>query len=93
MASAGLGPPGTEVKVDQPWGHILEHDNIKPVQIDNAPVLGPAGRVHCSISDWSKFIGETLRAAQGHPTLVSLETFKELINGPGTLPELATSCA
>ena len=40
--------------------------------------MGPAGGVHCSISDWAKFIAETLRSAQGHPTLVSAETFKRL---------------
>jgi len=78
MDSAGFGPPGTLGKVDQPWGHTLEDRKLKPGQFDNAPVLGPAGTVHCSISDWSKFIAETLHAAQGHATLVSAETFKEL---------------
>ena len=79
MESAGFGAPGTPGKLDQPWGHILENGKLKPVQIDNRPVLGPAGTVHCSILDWSKFISETLRAVQGHPTLVSAETFRELI--------------
>jgi CubicO group peptidase (beta-lactamase class C family) len=79
MASAGFGPPGTPGKVDQPWGHILDKGNLKPDQVDNAPVLGPAGTVHCSISDWARFIAEILHAAQGHPMLVSAETFKELI--------------
>jgi CubicO group peptidase (beta-lactamase class C family) len=78
MASAGFGPPGTPGKVDQPWGHFLEEGKLKTEQSDNDPVLGPAGTVHCSIGDWSKFIVETLHAAQGHPTLVSAETFKEL---------------
>jgi CubicO group peptidase (beta-lactamase class C family) len=78
MDSAGFGPPGTRGKVDQPWGHILENGKIKALQIDNRPVLGPAGTVHCSIIDWSKFIAEVLRAAQGQPTLVSVQTFKEL---------------
>jgi CubicO group peptidase (beta-lactamase class C family) len=78
MDSAGFGPPGTRGKVDQPWGHSLVNGKLKPSQSDNAPVLGPAGTVHCSISDWSRFIAETLHAAQGHPTLVSATTFKEL---------------
>jgi CubicO group peptidase (beta-lactamase class C family) len=78
MTSAGFGPPGTPGKLDQPWGHILENGKVKPVQIDNPSVLGPAGRVHCSVADWSKFIVETLRAAQGRPTLISAATFKEL---------------
>jgi CubicO group peptidase (beta-lactamase class C family) len=79
MASAGFGPPGAPGRVDQPWGHVLKNGRLTPVQVDNAPVLGPAGRVHCSITDWAKFIAETLRAAQGHPTLVSAETFARLI--------------
>jgi CubicO group peptidase (beta-lactamase class C family) len=78
MDTAGFGPPGTHGKVDQPWGHVLRDGRFKPMQTDNAPVMGPAGTVHCSMGDWAKFIGETLRAAQGHPTLVSAKTFKEL---------------
>jgi CubicO group peptidase (beta-lactamase class C family) len=82
MTSAGFGVPGTRGTVDQPWGHVLENGELKPVQTDNAPVLGPAGRVHCSISDWAKFIAEILHAAQGHPTLISPATFKTLTNPP-----------
>jgi len=29
---------------------------------DNPPVLGPAGRVHCTLADWSKFIAHLLRS-------------------------------
>jgi CubicO group peptidase (beta-lactamase class C family) len=78
MASAGFGPPGTPGQVDEPWGHVLEDGQLKPEQFDNAPVLGPAGTVHCSIGDWSRFIAETLHGTRGHPTLLSPETFKEL---------------
>jgi len=78
MTSAGFGAPGPPGQVNQPWGHVDDNGKLKPVQIDNAPVLGPAGTVHCSIGDWAKFIAETLRGAQGHPTLVSTETFKQL---------------
>ncbi len=78
MTSAGFGAPGTPGQVDQPWGHLDENGKLKPTKIDNAPVLGPAGTVHCSIGDWSRFVAEDLRAAQGQPTLVSPETFKQL---------------
>ena len=30
--------------------------DYQPVQIDNPPPLGPAGRVHMSLPDWSKFV-------------------------------------
>jgi CubicO group peptidase (beta-lactamase class C family) len=79
MDTAGFGPPGTAGKIDQPWGHILADDKLKAVHYDNLPVMAPAGEVHCSITDWSKFIAEILRSAQGHPTLVKADTFKELI--------------
>jgi CubicO group peptidase (beta-lactamase class C family) len=79
MASAGFGPPGTAGKVDEPWGHIIRNGKIQPTHGDNAPVLGPAGRVHCTISHWSKFIAEILHAAQGNPSLVSAETFRQMI--------------
>jgi len=78
MDSAGFGSPGTPGKVDQPWGHILENGNLQAEQFDNPTALGPAGTVHCSISDWAKFVVETMHGAQGHPTLVSAETFKQL---------------
>ena len=78
MASAGFGAPGTPGQVDEPWGHYLRFGKLVPEQFDNRPVLGPAGTVHCSVGDWAKFVAETLHAAQGHPTLVSAETFKEL---------------
>ncbi len=78
MTSAGFGAPGTPGHVDQPWGHILENGELKPEQFDNEPVLGPAGTVHCSISDWAKFVAETLHGLRGQSTLLAAETFKEL---------------
>jgi len=78
MQSAGFGAPGTPGQVDQPWGHTLRDGKLVAEQFDNLPALGPAGTVHCSISDWAKFVAEAMRGAQGHPTLVSAGTFKEL---------------
>lgn len=31
---------------------------------DNPPVIGPAGRVHCTLADWSKYIAHVLRSQQ-----------------------------
>jgi CubicO group peptidase (beta-lactamase class C family) len=78
MDTAGFGPPGTPGQLDQPWGHILRNGKLIALQKDNLPVMAPAGEVHCSITDWSKFIAEILRSAQGHPTLVRPQTFKEI---------------
>ena len=64
MDSAGFGSPGHPGLVDQPWGHRLSGKENKPTQHDNAPALGPAGTVHCTIPDWGKFAGLHLRGAK-----------------------------
>ena len=56
MKSAGFGPPGSERKADQPWGHVRSGNQWTPKHFDNAEALGPAGRVHCSVEDWAKFV-------------------------------------
>jgi CubicO group peptidase (beta-lactamase class C family) len=55
MTSAGFGSPGRSDAVTEPWGHHLDGKDIRPTQQDNAPSLGPAGTVHCSVPDWAKF--------------------------------------
>lgn len=55
MESAGFGPPAGNRKIDQPWGHHEKSGKHFPANIDNPPVLGPAGRVHCSLADWARF--------------------------------------
>jgi len=56
MASLGFGPPSVDGAVDQPWGHSLRDGEARPSQRDNAEALGPAGRVHLSMADWSRFV-------------------------------------
>ena len=83
MTSAGFGPPGTEGEVDQPWGHFGPAVMAKAVQGDNRPPLGPAGRVHCSIRDWAKFVSLHLRGARGEETTyLTAETFARLHRPP-----------
>lgn len=71
MSSAAFGGLGTPGQIDQPWGH----KNGYPAKengpdVDNPPVLGPAGRVHCTIQDWAKFIQDQLRGTRGDPALL-----------------------
>jgi CubicO group peptidase (beta-lactamase class C family) len=84
MASAGFGGIGTPGLVDQPWGH---GDTGQPVpgngpEMDNPPVLGPAGRVHCTIQDWALYIADLLRGLRGEPALLAAQTCRVLVTPP-----------
>ena len=85
MASAGFGAPGTPGKVDQPWGHVVKPDGPEGRQADNAPGAGPAGRVHCTMTDWAKFVNLHLHAARGDARMLKAETSTHLHTpSPGT---------
>ncbi len=80
MKSAGFGGTGTPGKLDQPWGHA---DDGRPADrngpsADNHPVLGPAGRVHCTMRDWANFAVDQLRGSMGEPALLADSTYKIL---------------
>jgi CubicO group peptidase (beta-lactamase class C family) len=84
MRSAGFGGMGTPGEIDQPWGHGADG---KPVPgngpaVDNPPVLGPAGTVHCTLADWAKFIADHLRGGRGEKALLKPETYKRLDTPP-----------
>ena len=55
MQTAGFGPPSSAGSLAQPWGHRRVDEVLRAVQFDNAPALGPAGTVHCSLADWVRF--------------------------------------
>jgi CubicO group peptidase (beta-lactamase class C family) len=82
MASAGFGSPGWPGDVDQPWGHHSSGGEVQPTQQDNAPALGPAGTVHCSIPDWAKFAALHLAGARGTARLLKPSTFRALQTPP-----------
>jgi CubicO group peptidase (beta-lactamase class C family) len=82
MSSADFGPPGRPGAVDQPWGHQAAGGQVRPVQRDNAPSMGPAGTVHCSIPDWARFAALHMAAARGRPRLLKSSTFRALHTPP-----------
>jgi CubicO group peptidase (beta-lactamase class C family) len=88
MTTAGFGPPGTPGKVDQPWGHVIKNGTIEPLQFDNAPLMDPAGRVHCSISDWGKFVSLYLDLEHRTPAILTAKTIRELTT-PGPVGSYA----
>ena len=76
MDSAGFGPPGSGRVLDQPRGHWP--DGRSSGVHDNPPFIGPAGTVHASLSDWSKFVAVHLAGAQGRGGILESETFAAL---------------
>jgi CubicO group peptidase (beta-lactamase class C family) len=82
MSSAGFGPPGTKGKTDQPWGHAVVSGEPQPSQTDNAPVLGPAGTVHCSLPDYAKFIALHLQGETSNVGRLKPETMRHLHTPP-----------
>ena len=84
MTSAGVGGFGTPGQLDQPWGHLR---GGKPAQgngpaMDNPAVIGPAGRVHCTLQDWAKFIADQLRGTRGERALLKKSTYEFLQTPP-----------
>jgi CubicO group peptidase (beta-lactamase class C family) len=84
MKNAGFGGMGTPGEIDQPWGH---GPTGKPVSgngpaVDNLPVLGPAGTVHCTLADWAKFVTDHLRGGRGDKALLKPETCRRLDTPP-----------
>jgi CubicO group peptidase (beta-lactamase class C family) len=84
MTSVGFGGTGTPGQLDQPWGHAADGQPVagNGPAMDNPPVLSPAGRVHCTIQDWAKFIADQLRGARGEPALLKAESYKKLQTPP-----------
>lgn len=81
MKSAGFGAPGRLGEIKQPWGHIKKLGCWSPIQSDNAEALGPAGRVHCSLQDWAKFIA--LQLPEKTPDILNRKKLDQLIQPTG----------
>ena len=86
MKSAGFGAMGTTDHIDAPWQHRKRGDQIIPVNpgpvSDNPPFITPAGRVHCSIGDWARYIQCILAATRGEPGLLPPDQVRQLKEPP-----------
>ncbi|MCL2105106.1 MAG: beta-lactamase family protein [Kiritimatiellaeota bacterium] len=80
-----------EQKLNMTWEDAMRRHLFTPLKMkhagfgelyvgdsDNPPVLGPAGRVHCTLEDWAFFIADQIRGAQGMKGLLKPETYREL---------------
>lgn len=76
MTSCGFGPAGNTALAtpDQPRPHVLQNGVFTPVPytsaLDNPQSFGPAGTVHCSLSDWSQFLQAHLNGFQNRNTSI-----------------------
>jgi CubicO group peptidase (beta-lactamase class C family) len=86
MHSAGFGPPATPGEEDQPWGHVWEAGEARPVppgpRADNPPAIGPAGTVHCSILDLARYAAFHLSGRAEDRELVSRALLRKLHTPP-----------
>ena len=59
ITSAGYGAMNTQGLIDEPWQHTMQNGKHVPIGAgpgsDNPPAITPAGRIHLSLADWSRF--------------------------------------
>lgn len=86
MKTAGFGPMGEPGRIDAPWQHRMDGDTIVPIEpgplSDNPPFITPAGRAHCSMADWAKYIQCVLAAARGEDGLLAPACVRQLKEPP-----------
>lgn len=82
MKHTGFGAPGNPGKRDQPMGHLRTKTGWSPVEpgpnADNPVVTGPAGTVHTTLSDWSRFLAAHLQGARGNQSFLKTASWKRL---------------
>ncbi len=76
MTTAGHGAPRSRGQ-DHPNGHGKDGTPSRPMA-DNPAAVTPAGRLHCTIQDWSRFVAAHLKGVQGRHDLLATDTFKRL---------------
>ena len=82
MTTAGFGDPVKNKSIDQPWGHNKSWigNKWKPSRSYYGEAISPAGRVHCSVEDWAKFISLQL---PGENTILDRTLLNKLIEPVG----------
>jgi CubicO group peptidase (beta-lactamase class C family) len=80
MNGCGFGAP--DVSGQAPTGHIEMGSALLPQPgLDNPPLLGPAGTVHCPLRAWARFVDYMMAPPASGPLALSRETLKGLREG------------
>ena len=83
VKQSGFGMVARPSKIDQPMPHDKKGNPVLPPDAtDNPPVMGPAGRLSCSLRGWSLFATDQLRGAKGEKALLKPETYRKLHASP-----------
>jgi CubicO group peptidase (beta-lactamase class C family) len=86
MSTAGFGAMGESYRIFAPWQHRSVGGQLVPISpgpgSDNPPFITPAGRVHCSITDWAKYIQCVLTAARGQEGFLPQAEIQQLKEPP-----------
>jgi D-alanyl-D-alanine carboxypeptidase len=80
MINTGFGGTGTIGQVDEPWPHF-ESGQPTPINgptMDLPEVWRSAGGVHCTMSDWSKFLIDQLRGDSGMKALLPRDIYRAM---------------
>jgi CubicO group peptidase (beta-lactamase class C family) len=82
MTSAGFGAPNDGGRMNEPWGHMGEIGEMRPVApgplADNPPAIGPAAAVHSSLADLARYALWHADWHRAEPRLLTEETFNRL---------------
>lgn len=83
MRTAGFGTPGVGASSTQPWGHRTLNSRAAAIDPDTpfatiSPRYGPAGSVHCSLEDWSRFVALHADGEQQAHELLSKASLLEM---------------
>lgn len=95
MTECGWGAPGSAHAIDQPRGHGRDGKPVvpHPVRADNPAAISPAGRLHCTLADLSRFVSLHLRGDARNPNravaLLRAEIFDILHTPPDSLSDYA----
>ncbi|MEX0936860.1 MAG: serine hydrolase domain-containing protein [Pirellulales bacterium] len=81
LKESGFGPPiSSDETLEQPRGHRAVFGLDIPVsdELDNTPIIGPAGTVHMTLRDLCTYANEHLDGELGEGSLLSTESYKLL---------------